>query len=154
MRKREKKDAKEGSTEHQHKMRERTPKRKGPSVGALVFLGIFGVIILYSAVVALSGNGTGNVDPDFNYEALSECILESEAIFYGTEWCQYCNQQKDMLGPTFQEHGDEFFVDCDLNQNECRAAGVQSYPSWYIDGRLIPGVQSLDRLASEMGCAL
>ena len=138
---------------HQH--RERHPKRNGPSKGAIVFLSIFGLIILYSGFVALGGGDRGyTADPSMDYDALSACILENEAIFFGTEWCQFCTRQKELLGPTFQEHGDEFFVDCDLNQDECRSAGVTSYPSWYINGRLLSGVQQIDTLASELDCAL
>lgn len=139
---------------HEHKHRERHPKKQGPSVGSIVFLSIFGIIIIYSAFVALGSGGATSVDPNFNYEALASCILESEAIFYGTEWCSFCNQQKELLGPIFSELGNEFFVDCDINSSECRTAGVTSYPSWYINGRLISGVQSLDALASATGCTL
>ncbi|MFP4656033.1 MAG: glutaredoxin family protein [Candidatus Woesearchaeota archaeon] len=142
-----------GKQEHAQKTKK--PKMKKPNTGSMIFLGIFVMIIFYSVFVAMGGrDGQYQADPDIDYDALSECILESDATFYGTEWCQYCTRQKELLGPTFEEHGDEFFVDCDDNNEQCRTAGVTAYPSWKIDGKLMSGLQDLNRLASAMDCTL
>lgn len=150
---------KHDESEQQHterKTRERVPRRKKMSAGSMIFIGLFGVIIIYAMVVAMGGGTGGDYqeDPDFDYDGLSQCILDNEAIFYGTNWCEFCQRQKRILGPTYEEHGDEFFVDCDANSEECRQAGVTSYPTWVIGDQRLTGVQELETLASAAGCSL
>jgi len=76
---------------------------------------------------------------------LAKCLTEKGAKMYGTEWCSFCNKQKQMFGSDFQ-HID--FVDCDKNKDECIEAGVKMYPTWVIDGEKYEGLQTMDKLSS------
>ena len=144
----------ESHSSQQREHRPRTPRKK-MNPGTIVMIVLLGGLVLYSVVVAMGGgSGGGDIDPNFDYEEFSSCMLESDAIFYGTNWCQFCQEQKRMLGPTYDDHGDEFFVDCDANAQECQSAGVTSYPTWVIGDQRLTGVQELSTLASAMDCTL
>lgn len=84
-------------------------------------------------------------------EAFAECITQSGAVFYGTDWCPHCQEQKALFG----EHMEEInFVECETNGDLCNAAGVTVYPTWIINGKKHFGTQSLPELASLTGCSL
>ncbi len=112
--------------------------------GGLVL--VIGVIIFAVSNTSSPGSAGGG-----EFDEFATCLTESDAIFYGTEWCGFCQQQKDMFGESMDLVN---FIDCDINSNECRAEGVTGYPTWKIDGQLYPGVQQFDTLADLSGCTL
>lgn len=85
--------------------------------------------------------------------ALAQHLTESGAKMYGAYWCPHCRDQKNLFGKeAFQ---DVTYVECEADATKdkpepekCEAAGVQSYPTWEIDGKLQPGTIPLERLAS------
>lgn len=85
-------------------------------------------------------------------ETFAQCLTESGVKMYGTDWCQYCQQQKSMFGNKAFKLVD--YVNCDFNQAECNEAGIQGYPTWIINGETYQGIQSLQTLSSLTGCAL
>ncbi|MEM9806237.1 MAG: vitamin K epoxide reductase family protein [Cyanobacteria bacterium P01_D01_bin.56] len=73
---------------------------------------------------------------------------------YGAWWCPHCHAQQTLFGKEAFPH--ITYVECDEegvdpNPNACRTAGVQSYPTWEINGQTYPGVQSLEALATVSG---
>ena len=125
-------------------------KKKSPmSTGTIMVLIFLGGILLYSGATAFS-SGNGNLD--LQLEGFAECLVESDATFYGTEWCGFCTQQKEILGDVFRQFSNHFFVDCDRYRSQCSAAGVTGYPTWVINGQRYVGVQSIDALSNAMGC--
>lgn len=86
--------------------------------------------------------------------ALADHLSQIGAKLYGTFWCPHCYEQKQLFG---QEAFSRLnYIECDPEgQNPqpqlCNAAGVQGYPTWEINGQLVPGVQSLERLADLSG---
>ncbi|MGF1488895.1 MAG: vitamin K epoxide reductase family protein [Prochloraceae cyanobacterium] len=69
---------------------------------------------------------------------------------YGAFWCPHCYEQKQLFGKeAFQ---DVNYIECarggvNPQRQACLDAGIQSFPTWEINGKLYSGVQSLDRLA-------
>ena len=110
---------------------------------------IVGVIIF--AVARPTGQVTATGQGGGNFDEFAECITEQGAIFYGTEWCGFCQQQKAMFGASMDYVN---FIDCDQNRNTCMSEGIQGYPTWKINGQLYSGVQQMSRLSELTGCAL
>ena len=94
-----------------------------------------------------------DVDPSqlTGLDAFANCLTENDAVFYGTEWCGFCTQQKNIFGDSMKYIN---YIDCDRNRNICSAQGITGFPTWKIKGQSYPGVQSLDVLASRTGCEL
>lgn len=73
---------------------------------------------------------------------------------YGAWWCPHCHAQQTLFGQQAFDYID--YVECDEagvdpQPQACRAAGVQSYPTWEINGETYAGVQSLQALATLSG---
>lgn len=85
------------------------------------------------------------------YGDFAKCLTENGAKMYGTEWCGYCKNQKEVFGSSFQFVD---YVDCDKNKAECSATGITGYPTWVINGNSYPGMKPLDSLADISGCEL
>lgn len=76
------------------------------------------------------------------------------AKMYGAYWCPHCHQQKQLFG----QEAIRFinYIECDPKGNNaqpelCRAANIQGYPTWEINGEFYPGTQSLEELAELSG---
>ncbi|HLD78825.1 MAG TPA: hypothetical protein VJB16_07390, partial [archaeon] len=75
------------------------------------------------------------------HDALAQCLAESGAVMYGTDWCQYCQAQKQRFGQSFRYVA---YVNCDASLAACDAAGVSGYPTWtFPTGESLTGVQEL-----------
>ena len=85
---------------------------------------------------------------------LAKHLTAIGAIKYGAWWCPHCHAQQTLFGKQAFEH--VTYVECDEGgvdpqPQACRAAGVQSYPTWEINGETYSGVQSLQSLAAASG---
>ena len=81
---------------------------------------------------------------------LASCLTKNGAVFYGTEWCPHCKEQKRLFGNALSGVN---YVDCDANKMACSNAWVQWYPTWvFADGSKLVWTQQLDALASKAGC--
>ncbi|MFC1768656.1 thioredoxin domain-containing protein [Nanoarchaeota archaeon] len=89
-------------------------------------------------------------DPQLS-ESFAQCIGESDAIMYGTDWCSHCKNQKDEFGENFKYVN---YVDCDRSSDVCKKEGIRSYPTWKINGAQYLGGQTPARLATLTGCEL
>ena len=127
------------------------PKSKISS-GTIVVLSFLGLIFLYGVFVAFGPEQGNNINLDADLDDFVECLLESDAIFYGTEWCGFCNQQKQVLGDVFRQFSNNFYVDCDRESARCSNAGITGYPTWIINNRPYVGVQSIEQLSAAMNC--
>jgi len=85
------------------------------------------------------------------YDGFAECLSDSGAVMYGTEWCGHCKDQKALFGYSFDKVK---FVDCDRQRDVCLSALVGGYPTWAIGGENYPGLQSLEKLAELSSCEL
>ena len=104
----------------------------------LLFLFLFSLIL-----VGCSGPG--------KYDGFAQCLTENDAVMYGTDWCKYCQNQKEIFGKSFQY---VTYINCDNSKFACDEAGVTGYPLWVIDGKSYGGVQQLYKLAQLTSCSL
>ncbi|MEM6253840.1 MAG: vitamin K epoxide reductase family protein [Cyanobacteria bacterium P01_D01_bin.156] len=137
------------------------------SLGQLLLPGIgvaLAAVIATSGLYAYAQNPetftAGNPPPVVETESsISEIELAKHlnaigAKKYGAWWCPHCHAQQTLFGKQAFKHIS--YVECDEegiepNPNACRAAGVQSYPTWEINGKTYAGVQSLQSLAAVSG---
>jgi len=88
---------------------------------------------------------------DEDIDALASCLTEKGLKMFGTARCSHCKNQKAMFGSSFEKIN---FTDCDEEKQTCTDAGIQWYPTWTnAEGKLFPGAQSLEQLATLAGCA-
>jgi uncharacterized membrane protein len=111
------------------------------------------ILVLHANYVAPQAEPAGPEDPATR--ALAEHLTEEGVLFYGASWCPHCQEQKRLFGASASRLP---YIECSLGgpnapqSAACRAAGVQSYPTWVINGRATVGqVLSLTQLADATG---
>ena len=75
------------------------------------------------------------------------------ARFYGAYWCSHCANQKETLGSEAFKLVEYYECAPDgLNsrRDACKAAGIQGYPTWQVDGKLYPGERDLEELEAVL----
>ena len=82
--------------------------------------------------------------------ALAQHLTAIGAKKYGAFWCPHCYEQKQLFGK--EAFAEIDYVECDPQgenpqRDTCMATGIQSYPTWEIDGELYPGTKTLQELA-------
>ena len=88
-------------------------------------------------------SGTAEVD-------LAKHLTAIGAKKYGAFWCPHCYEQKQLFGK--EAFAEINYLECDPQgenpqREKCLAAGIQSFPTWEIDGKLYPGTKTLEELA-------
>lgn len=116
-----------------------------------VIVGILFVIFLSQFIFTQKSSNTIQFTGDGASVEFAQCLTSNGAVFYGTEWCPYCNNQKQMFGNSMQYVN---YVDCDKERETCLREGIQGYPTWKVNGRDLVGTQSLEALASATSCQL
>lgn len=86
-------------------------------------------------------------------KGLAECLTENEAILYTVYW----SPDVEIQLAYFEEYANELnVVECDPQgdnyKGTCNFNDHNAYPSWLIDGKEYPGVQSLIKIAAISGC--
>ncbi|MFB6214401.1 MAG: glutaredoxin family protein [Candidatus Bipolaricaulia bacterium] len=99
-------------------------------------------LILYFLVFTGSG-------PDTPAGQLAVCLNEQGVTMYGLPTCPHCQEQKDKFGDSFKHVN---YVNCSENRDRCLNQGIETVPTWIIDGEKIVGVQELEELAEKAGC--
>ncbi|QSJ18238.1 vitamin K epoxide reductase family protein [Nostoc sp. UHCC 0702] len=142
-------------------------------VGMVTLIGTLGV---YSGVNSLSGatpgqpqkiafNSNEEPKPGVGWEitttsgeaeiALARHLKKIGAKEYIAWWCPHCHEQKLLFGK--EAYSEIEHIDCvsadnpRLQKDICKAAVVESYPTWIINGKRYSGVQSLAELAKISG---
>lgn len=77
------------------------------------------------------------------------CLKDKGLTMYGTGWCHYCKNQKQMLGKYFKYMN---FVDCDIKYKLCTERGISGYPTWLLANGKELDSGTLDELAEQAGC--
>ena len=130
----------------------------GTSIGLIVLLAavvLIAVLVFYQFPGSSNSGGgsdtpNGDTPPSSVTAEFAECITESGAVFYGTNWCSHCNDQKEIFG----QHMDKItFVDCDAG-DLCARNGVTAFPTWIINGEKYLGTKSPEVLAALTGCEI
>ncbi len=87
--------------------------------------------------------------------ALASHLTKVGVKEYIAYWCPHCHEQKELFGK--EAYGEITHFDCaepgnDNSQTKiCADAGIKSYPTWEINGKLNPGVKTLQELADLTG---
>ena len=111
------------------------------------------ILLLHANYVAPQAEPTGPEDP--TVRALAEHLADEGVLFYGASWCPHCQEQKRLFGASADRLP---YIECSPagpgtpQAPSCTSAGVQSYPTWIINGRATVGeVLSLAQLADASG---
>jgi uncharacterized membrane protein/glutaredoxin len=89
--------------------------------------------------------------------ALARHLVKVGAKEYSAYWCPHCHEQKLLFGKqAYEELNDNVKVECAPDglkaQTElCKAAKIDGFPTWIINGKSYSGVQSLEELAKVSG---
>jgi uncharacterized membrane protein len=86
--------------------------------------------------------------------ALAKHLTAIDGKMYGAFWCPHCFEQKQLFGEQAAKEID--YVECDAagknpQVEACRAAGIQSFPTWKIKDQTLAGTQLLEKLAEASG---
>jgi uncharacterized membrane protein/glutaredoxin len=111
------------------------------------------ILVLHANYAAPQAEPAGPEDPMIR--ALAEHLSEEGVLFYGASWCPHCQEQKRLFGASASRLP---YIECSPagpntpQAPSCNRAGVQSYPTWIINGRAIVGqVLTLAQLADATG---
>lgn len=118
------------------------------------------IITACSLPPSVTGSTPGEAPPPIETRssdadiALAEHLASIGAKKYGAWWCPHCHEQQALFGREAFAKID--YVECDTEgQNAqtatCQTVGVESYPTWEINGELYGGVQPLANLAELSG---
>jgi len=96
-----------------------------------------------------SGVGSIQIDP----VQVAKCITEKGWIFYGSNACGHCKEQKAILG----EEAMSFITYVDCEKSECDSKKLDRYPTWIQQKeneeiKRDTGVKSISALATLTNC--
>ena len=85
---------------------------------------------------------------------LAKHLTATGAKKYGAFWCPHCYDQKLLFGK--EAFAEVNYFECaeegeNPQRDACLAAGIQSFPTWEIDGKFYPGTKTLAELAELSG---
>ncbi len=116
---------------------------------------ILGMVAMTTTVV--SSQARPQAQPQYlaqtNTTNLVNHLNRTGAKMYGAYWCKFCKKQKELLGAAASQVN---YIECDpTGQNAkpslCQQAKIQAYPTWEINGKLYPGMLTLQQLAQLSG---
>ena len=95
-----------------------------------------------------------NLGAEFPREQLDRCLYEKQAVMYGAPSCGFCQQQKRVLGESFDMVK---FLDCAQDKGLCDARSVEQYPTWVwdrdgVEVKRHAGVLSIEKLSEFYEC--
>jgi hypothetical protein len=124
----------------QFRKRQRNKRIFNYAILAIILLAIaYGI---YAYITSKSAPG--------EHDALAQCLTRKGVTMYGTDWCPHCQEQKREFGASFKY---VTYINCDLQSDACKAAGVEGYPTWvFPSGPKAEGTQQLATLADRAGC--
>jgi hypothetical protein len=85
-------------------------------------------------------------------KTFGQCLKDKGLIMYGSDRCDVCLNQKQILGEDFQDIN---YVNCDSYSDICESRSIRSYPVWSVNNEnYYKGIKSIPELAELSGCAL
>ena len=85
------------------------------------------------------------------YDDFAKCLTEKGAVVYGNDFCSYTNQQLNSFGKSKTYLN---YIKCLDNKELCDSKNIDITPTWEINGDIIQGVQSFERLSLKSGCEI
>jgi len=101
---------------------------------------MIGVILIAIALFFILRN-TSEVDVE-----TAQCIGANSILYYKTS-CSACISQKEKFGDNFK-----YLNSINCGTESFRCSSIQQIPTWEIDGKILVGVQSIERLKELTGC--
>jgi len=89
--------------------------------------------------------------------ALAQHLVKVGAKEYVAYWCPHCHEQKLLFGKeAYTIMSESSTVECAGESPKgkpelCKAAKIQGFPSWVINGKIYSGVQTLEELGKITG---
>jgi uncharacterized membrane protein len=143
--------------------------REWEDVGQLFFTGaivalvtLIGTLGIYSGIGASAddANIPGMAAPPIQRDsgpseiALAKHLKATGAKMYGAFWCSHCNDQKELFGK--QAKKEMPYVECTSEGQNSQAAlctekQITGYPTWEVNGQVLTGTQTLQKLAEVSG---
>lgn len=127
----------------------------GIVVGMLVLVGTLGVYAnVNNPRAATQGDYAITTDSGASEIALAQHLKKVGAKMYGAFTCPHCQAQKELFGKEAARQFD--YVEChpegkNAQPDVCRAAKIESFPTWEINGQFYQGETSLEQLAELSG---
>ena len=149
-----------------------------------IFFFIIGILILGTIATALIRSGAGSAPvPAGKYDTFAQCLKDQGATFYGAFWCPHCAAEKALFGTSVHllPYVECSTPDASGQDATCNAKQIESYPTWefttpikfpdaevasmtaptqtgnvwsFVPGSQLRGVQTLQQLSDQTGCAL
>ncbi len=136
---------------------------------ATALLSMLVSLVLYNTAIGgqiISLLPTTPLEPEIGWEIksvsgaaeieLAKHLTQKGVKMYSSYWCPHCYEQKQLFGKA--AWGEISNIECapDAKKNPqpevCAKAGIKSFPTWSIDGKLVdPGVKKLAKLGQMTG---
>ncbi|XP_030485925.2 thiol-disulfide oxidoreductase LTO1 isoform X2 [Cannabis sativa] len=92
--------------------------------------------------------------------SLAKHLNSIGAKMYGAFWCSHCLEQKEMFGREAAKHLN--YVECfpngfkkgTLMEKSCAEVGIEGFPTWVINGKVLSGELEFSELAEASGFPL
>ena len=88
---------------------------------------------------------------------LADCLTAQGAALYGAYWDSSTKTQKSYFGVDVTKVN---YIECGVQEDYraqaeiCKEAGILAYPTWFIKGQKLMGIQTPEQLASLTGCTV
>lgn len=117
--------------------------------------GVLSIAIIIFAILNVNTNKiTENTGPSL-YDTFAQCLTDKGAVMYGASWCSHCQELKKTFGSSFKLVE---YVECPDNTQLCIDKGIQGYPTWLMNEKVISegfaGDRSMKELSDATGCPL
>ncbi|TYQ25497.1 vitamin K epoxide reductase family protein [Pseudanabaena sp. UWO310] len=126
-------------------------------VGQLFFTGAIVAIVTLTGTLGVYAS-QGKIAAQSNSFAgrLAQHLTATNAKMYGAYWCPHCKDQKEKFGDAKKLIP---YVECAPNPPNgakseaelCKQKGIEGYPTWEIQGKMLSGERTLEELANASG---
>ena len=106
---------------------------------------IIGMIILFIFWTKFKPENNEGVSKE-----LAECISQNSTV-YSQIGCIHCEKQKELFGNNWKYINE---VTCNDNWSICQDANITGTPTWIINGKKYPSLQSIENLKIITGCEI
>jgi uncharacterized membrane protein/glutaredoxin len=109
------------------------------------------ILILHLGYSGVIGTPAAPEDPYLR--GLAEHLTNTGAKFYGAYWCPHCQDQKKFFGAAARRLP---YIECSPDGMKrpqaqvCNEAGVNGYPTWFINGKKVDGTVLIPRQLAEL----
>jgi uncharacterized membrane protein len=110
------------------------------------------ILVLHLHYSGFLGDAPTAEDP--RAKAVAVHLAQTGAKMYGAFWCPHCQEQKSYFGMSASRLP---YIECSPGgqrspqATECKDAGINSYPTWVINGKRIEEVMTVKQLAEASG---